>query len=443
MKSKDKIGFRRIIFGFVFLASPCVHIIDVLPDFFGMLLILSGMKKLADTETHCGIAQGLMKKAMWVSLGKLACMILSVFTSLSDSYMLLIYSLSGGILDCVFLIPAMRELFYGMDYLRLWATGHSQEERVSEITTLSAVFVVVRGVLSCVPVTLPLFENYYGEIASGGRDISLSAIRILLSAVCAALILALGIIWLVSSVQYINVFSRDGEFCDIVYEKYSTEVLQNVRLMRKRKVRGYFSVLLPSLVLLLCVRIDYVYISFSFLLGVCLLICDRVARDLAHSGRGFRVMCILQTAAGFAGFILMYKYCEDFGGYLFPYEEDGFLSSFLPCVAAEALSLALLCVILNMKSRTEKNMCDAVAGLFPGREEIDAEIKRGINKKIVTENIFSVIYCAVSLLCVCSIPFAGKSDLIALSWLVRSGFAVALIIQTSNVSSRLREETEK
>ena len=70
-------GIGLIFIGCCFLFNPVISLVDVLPDFFGMILILRGMSKIADLNNHIGESYLKMKAAMWVSLGKLVALFLA------------------------------------------------------------------------------------------------------------------------------------------------------------------------------------------------------------------------------------------------------------------------------------------------------------------------------------------------------------------------------
>ena len=439
--------FALIIAGTALLANPCVNVLDVLPDFVGMLLILRGITKMGATDTHAGEARSLMKKAMWVSLGKLFVMILSITSKLFDSYMLLVFTLSGGILDCVFFIPAMRALTNGAEYTRLNITGISDEKKADELNVFTAVFFVANGILTMAPLTPYLFVDESGMIKAGDKKyIDPAAIVPIITAVTAALALILGIIWLVSVCKYFVPMKRDEALCDGIDGRYAETVLSNKYIMRKKHVSAFFSVLLPSTFLLLCIRADVYYVSFAWLFGTAALISSAVVGDLIENRKKLIWLSSAGAAVGIASFAFMRNYSNRFGGMIFVYAEKDFPAAFLPFIAAETLAMAILSLVFKEIMNIQRATCEKCVGRdddTPRRAEISEAIKKEITKKIKTTYIIGVIYCITAVLCYAAIPFESVSDVFALSWALRSAVGAGYVISTFSVAARLKEEAEK
>ena len=114
-----KIGY--MIVGCIFLFNPFINIIDILPDFIGYLFIMRALAEVSDLERNIRNARARFKAAMWVSLVKCALVFASM---IFDSTWYLILTFSFGILECMYLIPAFIDLFYGISYLEERYTDH-------------------------------------------------------------------------------------------------------------------------------------------------------------------------------------------------------------------------------------------------------------------------------------------------------------------------------
>ncbi|MBQ3490400.1 MAG: hypothetical protein IJA86_07410 [Clostridia bacterium] len=114
-----KIGY--MIVGCIFLCNPFINIIDILPDFIGYLFILKALAELSDLERNIRNARKRFQSALWVSLVKCA----SVFGfMIYDSTWYLILTFTFAVLECMYLIPAFTDLFYGISYLEDRHTNH-------------------------------------------------------------------------------------------------------------------------------------------------------------------------------------------------------------------------------------------------------------------------------------------------------------------------------
>ena len=114
-----KIGY--MIVGCIFLFNPFINIIDILPDFIGCLFIMRALAELSDLDRNIRNARTKFKSAMWVSLVKSALVFASM---IFDSTWYLILTFTFGILECMYLIPAFIDLFYGISYLEGRYTDH-------------------------------------------------------------------------------------------------------------------------------------------------------------------------------------------------------------------------------------------------------------------------------------------------------------------------------
>lgn len=447
MKNKKNSGFSEMIFGFVFLFNPCVHIIDILPDIFGMLLILDGMKKLADLDTHLSEARAGIKRAMWVSLGKAVAMVLALNVNFLDTYMMFIFAFAGGILECIFLIPAFRHLFTGTEYLRLRLADRSNEASSSNAAAVSVVFIIARNVLAAVPVFTPGADNEYGDVVSGGKQVDTATIRTVLTLLCLTLSLIIGIVWLSSMIKYFRELSRDKEFCAAAENEYTERILSDEALWTRRRVRN-FSVLYPlAFLLLLCLKFDSYYVIPEFLFGAVILIAlFRAGRFAPEIKKSVVALCVSQIAVSACAYILMIYYSGFYGRLLYPYTEKGFFEVFAVYGVFFTASMALVLLICRKMRAIQYKMTDVCVGWgdeFQGREEIDEARRKEIKKKINATYILQTVYCAVSLACMAAIPFENVSDVFAITWAVRSLLSAVVMISIYAASGEIISEAEK
>ena len=121
-----KIGY--MIVGCIFLCNPFINIIDILPDFIGYLFILKALSELSDLERNIRNARKRFQSALWVSLVKSA---LVFGFMIYDSTWYLILTFSFAVLECMYLVPAFIDLFYGISYLEERHTNHKSRFEAS------------------------------------------------------------------------------------------------------------------------------------------------------------------------------------------------------------------------------------------------------------------------------------------------------------------------
>ncbi len=103
-----------------FLFNPNINIIDVLPDCIGYLLIIFGIRRLGDLVPHFAEAQAAFRRLFWLSLIKMPAFMITMNLLAgngSERPLYTVVALAFGVIELIFLFPAIRELFAGMDYL--------------------------------------------------------------------------------------------------------------------------------------------------------------------------------------------------------------------------------------------------------------------------------------------------------------------------------------
>ncbi len=120
-KGGARVGVFYLLIGCVFLCNPSVHVIDVLPDVFGYVFLLAGVRKLADLNADLADAQRRFRALAWISLLKFALML---FCATFDDSMKLLLSFTFGVAELIYLLPAFDGLFGGIAYLEIRLTSH-------------------------------------------------------------------------------------------------------------------------------------------------------------------------------------------------------------------------------------------------------------------------------------------------------------------------------
>ena len=128
-----KIGY--MIVGCIFLCNPFINIVDILPDFIGYFFILKALAELSDLDRNIRNARKRFQSALWVSVVK--CALVFGFM-IYDSTWYLILTFSFAVLECMYLIPAFGDLFYGISYLEERHTNH--KSRFEAMTKFGGIF---------------------------------------------------------------------------------------------------------------------------------------------------------------------------------------------------------------------------------------------------------------------------------------------------------------
>ena len=109
-----------ILAGFLFLANPVIHVLDILPDFIGYLLILRGITEAAHFVDHFADAKRWFGRLALINAVR--CAAVFIWPGSTDSTMLLL-TFVFSLLEAACFIPAMLAFFDGLTFAALWYNG--------------------------------------------------------------------------------------------------------------------------------------------------------------------------------------------------------------------------------------------------------------------------------------------------------------------------------
>lgn len=438
-------GLGFIMAGAVMLFNPCINIIDVLPDVFGILLILYGISRMADISGTVGEAKKGFEKAAWVGLFAFVAMIASFG---ADNYTKLSLAFATWLLECIFIIPAMKKLLVGADDLRVRLIDRGNEEAFSGAATLSSLFFAVRSVMAVIPLSFPLFfEKREEDITSGGSGENIESAMRVMTVVCAAISLVIGIAWLVSVLKCLCELRSDKEFEAAATAKYESEVVTNDSLWKKRYVKRFIAIYTVSLIFFIGIPLNGLPYIPEYAFGVLAAIAvmfggyffSEYRKKLIRLCAMFTVFSVVATVLGFA-------YGGKFGERLYPYEAEGFLALFVPYAVAETAALAIAVLIFCTVKKAQCGMIEKCVGWsgdvgFEGKQ--DGIVKKQLKKRVTVTFVLQCIYVAVSVAATVAAPFGDLNVLYSMGWVARLVLCVAMIISAMLAGDGIISETEK
>lgn len=424
-----------LILGCVFLFEPSSGLIDVLPDFIGVLLIVLGMRKLADIEPHISTAYGKMKKAMWVTLAKLICMIAMGFL---DTIMALTFAFVAGVLECVFMIPAFMDFFDGIDALAAGRDGYS-EKRSAALRPLTVGSIVLHSVAMVVPgISAMLFETSGGSVTS--YKISPEMLRAYLTFILMLLAALCGAAWLYLIICHVVSLKKDKELIASLEERYKNEILSNGDLMLGRNVKNFTTLLIASLIPFVTLSLDGVLFMPEFLFGILMIIACAVCGDYGKNKK-MKVIFACFSVMSVAQYVVMIIYMNRYGDMYMPFDAKGFIPVYIVAVILSLASYVLLALSGGNIASVMKKMSDDSVGLrgnYNGdrRRDIDAARKKSLRRRITGAEIMVYIYSAASFFLNASIPFFDGA------WIIRMALGIITVVFVSVVAKTIVNEAE-
>jgi len=426
-------GLICVFVGCIFLFNPSHTLIDILPDIFGVIFIMYGISKAADLDNHLSEAMRRLKYAFWVALGKFVCLcIIGVF----DSTMIITLSLAFGVLECVFLIPALTEMFGGLEFI---AMRHSEGYRPPEndIKTLTVLFIIIRAAGAFVPdMAAMLSETAGGSVTSDGVD----AVRIsaVLSVLFSAVTLAVGALWLFRVHSRVLALRRDAALIEKLTERYTAEILENSGVMLRRKVGRFTMITSAGLIFFITFRIESVFFMPEFLFGAAVITAMFFAKEYGTNKKA-RIIAAAFTAVGAANYAVMIVYSMRYGDLIYPFGVKGFTPFYAAVIALNAVTYALFAVCMRCVTGVLRKMTRDSVGIRGAynderRRDVDSERVRTILRKLTASDVLTYIYAATALVVTVTMPFVEAI------WLIKFAAGIILFVQFAAVAKEISNE---
>lgn len=203
----------------VSLFNPCVNIIDILPDFIGLLILAGLFATPSLVAPYFSEARSWLLRAAAVSALKLPALAIVVVIrsgNTQDNDVIALVALIFLALDLICLIPAINNIFSALFYLGertdasslLRGDGRHSPEKIK---SLCIAFVIIRSLASTLPELLRLTRAV--ELGDTSTVIMRSSRYYPYAVVAAvAITLTIGIFFLIRCIGYLNAIKKEGKF---------------------------------------------------------------------------------------------------------------------------------------------------------------------------------------------------------------------------------------
>jgi len=457
VKGKKYLGIGYILAGAVFLCNPMISVFDILPDFIGYLLVLGGIYAMADINIYLSDARKQVKYLAVSSLVR-ALSILFIFgiaAPREQSTLLVLVAFALGVIDCILLVGAWKNIFGGLTYL---ATGHSGEavlapakrgsvtDRMHKSTVFSLIFIQVMALL-------PEFASFtdrgiYTDLDSAAPDISSHIGLLRATAIIAAL--AVGIVWVVKMSGYIRLLKKDEPFFESLNEKYASDVLAKPHIFAARAIRRGLLCISAGLVL----GIDF---YDSGLLG-CNIIPDVLSAALLVAGilmmrkqtSGWQIPTLVCSAYGLcevAVWLSQYGYFKSAAAVDIFKSQTLYGAYYRMCAVTfggELLFLAALLSVILLLHRVIKAHTGVLAISSGGSaysKERTKFIHKSLTLRLVAVGVVGILAVAATVTYFMSLPHAYNT-LWEAFWIINMALSAVLAVVFISFSSNLSEQIE-
>ncbi len=293
-------GFGLILTGFILMFNPVIHIVDLLPDVIGFLLIIIGLSKMSLLASQLAKARESFVKLAYLELAKT---LLILFLPSMDGTMRLLWAFIFGVCEILVFVSAVGALFEGLSFTGLWFNGtavfakkrkkslrvtlnpkrkatigfvESEKDVLTATKNFTIFFFVYRNVMTILPelCELELYE-YVGTVSSYDR--SLASFKPLFYILEFILVFALGIAYIRKVVLFWLSVAKDTDYNESLMNKYAEDVATRTTFFAARKMQIVFGLVGISALFSLPIRSDGVslfvgIISAGFLIAAAILV---------------------------------------------------------------------------------------------------------------------------------------------------------------------------
>ena len=263
-----------ILVGFLFLANPVIHVLDVFPDAIGYLLLMAGISKPALFVEHLADAKKWFGRLALITLCR--SLAVCIWPGSTDSTMLLL-TFVFSLLETACFIPAMLAFYDGLSFAALWYNGTAVfaktekipkkkyaddpepqprvHEKGSAWRNLTIAFFLFRTIATLLPelTALQLYDNL--------GDVTLNALNYaeykpLFYLVLGFFVVVAAIVWYIVTVRYFRGIRRDKPFLEALDRKFREDILPQKGIFYAQSMR-------IALVLLLLVSVSSLNLLFD------------------------------------------------------------------------------------------------------------------------------------------------------------------------------------
>ncbi len=246
-KLQKKLSLTALPFAFIFLANPCVSVIDAMPDLFGYILLLWGLRYVADMSSDIDEAREAFKKMVYVECARLAAIVYIIGLSASSDeknsvMMVTVFVLS--IIEIIVLVPAYRHLFTGIGMLAIMngedasfnASKNANEYRSDKARRAAVIFVIFKAVMTTLPELSVLTYHGYDDTV-----FPLHKFTGMFRTLSVMLMSLVGLCFLMRMLAFFIRMLRDTKFIECVKERYISEVIPNGGRFARREISAALS----------------------------------------------------------------------------------------------------------------------------------------------------------------------------------------------------------
>ncbi len=270
--------FRYMIAGLFFLILPDFGIYDFLPDFIGYMLILHAISDWADLALPMEESRKYFLRLFYLDLFKfftmLLMMIIQASGAVKDDGFFGLFTFTFGIFEILFFLLAFSRFFDGMSYLATRHGGNAAVAHITDLRTLSVIFILVKSTLAFLSqVGTLITADSSGTLNPFGQGgMNLSSYGHLLTIANLLFTTVIGAVFFGFMIRYLRGIAAEHTFIQTLQQVYDAEILPKAPMFLERRMRMAFLLLGGCVLFQIDLHIDGInilpdVISAAFFLG--------------------------------------------------------------------------------------------------------------------------------------------------------------------------------
>ena len=409
MKAKSRYGW--VIFGLCMLFVPAVNVLDFFPDFIAYFIIAAALSHGVNKLPYFEEARTAFIKLGFINLCRIIAIVLILRVraiNYDDTDIYAMMTLLFGIVESIYLFPAISNLFDALFYLgqrsnsqAILAPVRLLGRKISPdaIKNFTCFFAGARAVLALLP------ELCYmsGTSKTGTSVITHPYAHLypLVLSICFSLSLIVGIVWLVASTKYARAIGKERLYCAsidaLVTDDRRPEIENKIKL---RRACSALNIMMIASLFTLEINFDNfgdINILPHFIFAILLISGLRYLTGKTRYSTVASLITVGYTAVSLVGHGLLIAFFEKWESYtIIKYvkaaaKEYSLIKALSVVEFIFALAL-IITVMLALKSFTENNT--KIAPTAEGYGTPDRDFHRSLFRKNIVYTAFGILVTA-------------------------------------------------
>lgn len=299
-----RFNLSLIFAGLIFFFNPNYNMFDILPDFIGSILIMTGLSKMYVYDENFESARKSARFLLWISILRFA---LTLWANSGNRDYIIGFTFIFCVLETIFMIAMFRGLYLGLEYTLMRSDCERHTKLVSEAFTMSFIFTIAAKFLEFAPNICDIFkqDNELDLSAGASFRMSMAQMKVYVLGVCLVCGLIIGIIYLfVTAKAWVKIIA-DKNYAPYLKSRFEHYVATDRDAYIARKIEKIYFLVTFAFVFFFDFCIDGINLLPS-VIGIALLLAAHLYLSCIN-GHGKKLVLIIAGIAAL-GSVINYIY---------------------------------------------------------------------------------------------------------------------------------------